>query len=220
VRGWLELLGVAALALLLGCPAPSGSGGYRYFEPPDGSDPWSHPIARWQLREGGAPAGPGAAAAPAPLGDRYVEFLSARRRALAAEVASWVQQESRGRYADDGAADVWPSFAEVLAAPGEDCDGLELLAYHALRALGFPSQELYRAILRHPSRDAHHMVTLWFETPDDPWVIDPTAAVTAPLRRMSQIPDWVPVKVFSETAEYSVGSGRAAPAASPPAARP
>jgi predicted transglutaminase-like cysteine proteinase len=214
------LLGVTALALAIGCQAPSGSGGYRYFEPPDGSDPWSHPIARWQLREGVAAPGPAPASGAELLRERYSDFLAARRRALAAEVATWVQQESRGRYADDGAADVWKSFAEVLAATSEDCDGLELLAYHALRALGFPSRELFRAILRHESRDVHHMVTLWFETPDDPWVIDPTAAVTAPLRRMSQIPHWVPVKVFSETAEYSVRGERPAPAASPPAALP
>ena len=47
------------------------------------------------------------------------------------------------------------------------------------------------------------MVTLWFEDPDDPWVIDPTGAMSSGLRRMSDIPGWEPLKVFSDDREFT-----------------
>ncbi len=201
---------VAFAALACAC---ARAGPYRYFSTPDPFDPWSYPIARWQAREraetprtvanapvGGLPGG----TAGAPLGARYGAFLSTSRRQLAGQVATWIQTESRARYVDDGPIDVWPSHAETLSIEGDDCDGLELLVYRTLLELGFPRAEVWRAILRNEALDLHHMVTLWFEAPDDPWVIDPTAAITRPPRRMSEIEGWVPVKVFSESAEYSV----------------
>jgi predicted transglutaminase-like cysteine proteinase len=130
--------------------------------------------------------------------------VAERRRALAEQVTRWVQEESRSRYRDDGAVDFWPTFDETLAAGEEDCDGLELLTYHALQELGFSERELFRAILRHQSFDMHHMVTLWFEDPSDPWVLDPTGNITTAMRRMSQIDYWVPVKLFTESIEYTV----------------
>jgi hypothetical protein len=48
------------------------------------------------------------------------------------------------------------------------------------------------------------MVTLWFEERADPWVIDPTGAMTSGMPRMSEIPDWVPIKLFSETENFTV----------------
>jgi hypothetical protein len=48
------------------------------------------------------------------------------------------------------------------------------------------------------------MVTLWFEDRNDPWVIDPTGAMTRGMPRMSDMPDWVPIKVFGEAEEYTV----------------
>jgi hypothetical protein len=48
------------------------------------------------------------------------------------------------------------------------------------------------------------MVTLWFENPEDPWVIDPTGAMTTGMPRMSEVPGWVPLKVFSEDEDFSV----------------
>jgi hypothetical protein len=48
------------------------------------------------------------------------------------------------------------------------------------------------------------MVTLWFEDPDDPWVIDPTGAMTLGMPHMSDMEEWVPIKVFSDEVEYSV----------------
>ena len=77
-------------------------------------------------------------------------------------------------------------------------------AIDALRDLGFRSDEVYRAIVYRPEDGQHHMVTLWFEDRSDPWVIDPTGAMTSGMRRMSAVPGWVPLKVFSDTTEYSV----------------
>ena len=48
------------------------------------------------------------------------------------------------------------------------------------------------------------MVTLWFESPADPWVIDPPGAMTLGMPRMSELSDWVPIKLFSESLEYTV----------------
>ena len=101
------------------------------------------------------------------------------------------------------------TLEETLQGDGDDCDGLELLTFHGLRDLGFRDDEVFRSIVYRPSDGQHHMVTLWFEDPNDPWVIDPTGAMTPGMPRMSQLPAWVPLKVFSETAEYTVRLGRA-----------
>ena len=82
---------------------------------------------------------------------------------------------------------------QVLAAGRDDCDGLELLGYSMLRRLGFPTQQLFRAVVRREHTAQHHMVTLWFEDEDDPWVIDPTGAMTTGMPRMSEVPSWVPI---------------------------
>ncbi len=212
--------------------APAVSAGpYSFFKTPGPRDPWSIRIGRWQLRQKAArragliesfpkpPATPmpelpavsssGARSARAGTGGerlatRYDAFLTARRRAIAEEVLRWVQAESEQSFVDDGPVDHWPTLAEVLAHDGDDCDGLELLTFHALRQMGFPEDRVYRAVLHRPRFDQHHMVTLWFEDGNDPWVLDPTATITNRLRRLSELQGWIPLKVFSESAEYTV----------------
>jgi len=71
---------------------------------------------------------------------------------------------------------------------------------------GFGADEVYRAVVFRPSDGQHHMVTFWFEDADDPWVIDPTGAMTSGMPRMSQVPEWSPLKVFSEDDDFSVHS--------------
>jgi predicted transglutaminase-like cysteine proteinase len=147
------------------------------------------------------------ASAPAiesDLREKYFDFRVQQRRALARKVASWIQSQARQHYREDGPVDHWATLEETLARGGDDCDGLELLVFHALRDLGFAESEVYRAIVVRPSDGQHHMVTLWFEDPDDPWVIDPTGAMTLGMPHMSELPDWEPIKVFSETVEYTV----------------
>jgi predicted transglutaminase-like cysteine proteinase len=138
------------------------------------------------------------------LRSKYERFRLERKRQMVRELAEWIQVQAREHYVPDGPLDHWATLEETLRSDGDDCDGLELLVFHALRDLGFEDHEVYRAIVYRPSDSQHHMVTLWFETPEDPWVIDPTGAMTRDLRRMSQMPEWVPLKVFSDTDEFTV----------------
>ena len=144
------------------------------------------------------------ASADPDLGAEFASFRAEQRRAVARQVASWIQGQARSHYVPDGAVDHWATFSETLARGGEDCDGLELLVNHFLRELGFAEAEVYRAIVYRPADGQHHMVTLWFEDAHDPWVIDPTGAMTTGMPHMSELRDWVPLKVFSETREFTV----------------
>jgi hypothetical protein len=212
------LLGGALLLGVAGCRtviAPDGP--FSYFAAPAPDDAWSRKIRGWQQRELESPAGPAPVAAEPPrvdpeergsLRSKYYEFLIERKRESARELATWIQEQSRDHYLPDGVVDHWATFEETLQNNGDDCDGLELLAFHSLRELGFRDDEVFRAIVVRPSDGQHHMVTLWFETPSDPWVIDPTGAMTTGMPRMSQVPGWKPLKVFSEKRDFTVVRGR------------
>ena len=225
------LAGLLALGgLAPGCAPPPfrteapRTAAYDYFALPGAGDAWSPKIAGWQERErsalpgtsAGSPASvsgsgrPGAGGAPSTpdLRAEFESFRVQQRRALARQVASWIQTQARDHYVPDGAVDHWATFAETLQRGGEDCDGLELLVNRLLRELGFGEESVYRAIVYRPADGQHHMVTLWFEDAEDPWVIDPTGAMTTGMPHMSELRDWVPLKVFSETQEFTV---RAAP---------
>jgi predicted transglutaminase-like cysteine proteinase len=200
---------------------------YRYFAPAPPGDLWSPKIRAWQARENAhlaaalgdnSPApvsGPGReAAAPssAELRQRYAEKRLASRarhrpgseRATARNIARWVQDQATEYYIPDGAVDHWATLEETLARGGDDCDGLELLTYHLLRDLGFGKERVFRAIVHRPSDGQHHMVTLWFEDLLDPWVLDPTGAMTEGMPRMSEVPSWVPLKVFGLKRDFTV----------------
>jgi hypothetical protein len=214
-------LAVALTAASVGCAIQSGalSGRYRFFALPSVGDAWSGKILGWQTREralgdteklavapasvseGGA--GGGSVSADGDLRAKYFAFRRAQKRALAEQVAGWIQREARNHYRSDGPIDHWATLSETLDQNGEDCDGLELLVYHFLRDLGFRDDEVFRAIVLRPSDGQHHMVTLWFESRDDPFVIDPTGAMTPGMPRLSEVPGWVPLKLFTETAEFT-----------------
>jgi hypothetical protein len=220
---------LALLALLLalgwGCASPLAAPPfYDYFSAPDSDDPWSRKIQRWQQRErfergedglrtpaavaqsGGDETGAGTM--PGDLEDKYRAFRIERKRALARDVAGWIQDQARQHYVPDGPIDHWATFTDTLRRNGDDCDGLELLTYQLLRDLGFGDDEVYRSIVYRRSDGQHHMVTLWFEDPQDPWVIDPTGAMTSGMPRMSEVPGWVPLKVFSGDRDFTVERGR------------
>lgn len=231
---WIRRADLFAAVMLvlsgMSCVTPPTSDptstGLDYFQSPDSDDVWTPKIEGWQRRErfdaalltplGSGPAvesaGYSAANDKLPIDQKaetglrakYFHFRAERRRSLAQDVARWIQAEAKLHYREDGAVDHWATLEETLARGGDDCDGLELLAFHALRDLGFSDSEVYRAIVVRPSDGQHHMVTLWFEDLDDPWVIDPTGAMTLGMPRMSELEEWVPIKVFSERLEYSV----------------
>jgi predicted transglutaminase-like cysteine proteinase len=186
---------------------------YQYFARPAPDDAWSAKIRGWQERERRshtpatvAKAG-NATPRDLPPGDLRASFNSFRRehkRALARELAVWVQAQARDHYVADGPIDHWATLEETFEHNGDDCDGLELLAFNMLRELGFSDSEVYRAIVVRRSDGQHHMVTLWFEDSQDPWVIDPTGAMTLGMPHMSDLPDWTPLKVFSEDRNFTV----------------
>lgn len=227
LRGLVAL--VTALVLGAGCATPARPTSHvdrtlRYFEAPIPEDPWTPQIASWQARERALPdvellrppapvSNPPASATDrrprndagqADLRAEYFAFRTERKRGMARELAAWIQATSKQHYIPDGPVDHWATTAETLARNGDDCDGLELLTYHTLRDLGFREEEVYRAIVFRPSDRQHHMVTLWFEDPSDPWVIDPTGAMTLGMPRMSDLPEWKPIKVFTDRLEYTV----------------
>jgi hypothetical protein len=216
-----------AVVLLLGCVSaplpPLSLHDFDYFAAPRQDDPWTPKIAGWQRRESATPqeveapaavAGPGSRFAPPGEDDlalrtKYASFRSERRRMVAREFAEWIQAEAKQHYIADGPVDHWATLEETLRHGGDDCDGLELLVFHGLRDLGFGEDEVFRSIVYRPEDGQHHMVTLWFEDRDDPWVIDPTGAMSSGLRRMSSIPGWVPLKVFSQDREFTAQPARA-----------
>ena len=208
---------LTALALWGGCRSPIGSApGYRYFGEPSVDDAWSPKIRGWQDRERRSVSGESPASVahagkraqePEEGGDlraKYDVFRMERKRALAREVAAWTQEQAHVHYRADGPIDHWATLEETFRSNGDDCDGLELLAFNFLRDLGFSADEVFRAIVVRRADGQHHMVTLWFEDPQDPWVIDPTGAMTQGMPRMSEMPEWVPLKLFTEDRDYTV----------------
>lgn len=209
---------------------------YGYFTPPTYNDAWSAKIGAWQRRER-ADYGPVSSSGESrveplenleqedqlaevaqrvdPSGGlrgKYFVYRAERKRQMARSLAAWIQKQAQEHYFPDGPIDHWATLEETLDRDGDDCDGLELLTFHALRDLGFRSEEVFRAIVYRPLDGQHHMVTLWFEDQADPWVIDPTGAMTLGMPRMSDLPNWVPLKVFSDTTEYTVLPDPAPPA--------
>lgn len=220
----IAIAAALTLSLVGGCRTvlPIDPGSYQYFAEPPADDAWSHKIRGWQRREigssGAADTQGDAATAPVAgrehpglervrvgdLREKYDAFRAERRRGLARDIASWIQTQAREHYVPDGAIDHWATFAETFATNGDDCDGLELLTFRFLLELGFPQDQVFRSIVVRRSDGQHHMVTLWFEDPDDPWVIDPTGAMTTGMPRMSDVPEWVPLKVFSDERDFTV----------------
>ncbi|MBW2542686.1 MAG: hypothetical protein JRF15_11395 [Deltaproteobacteria bacterium] len=219
-------LGIAAAFFVAVCigwgcaGALSGPVSYRYFSEPPVGDAWGHKIEIWQARERAEQQAPGrevptpavasgddsdaASDRPSDLRSKYADFRRQSKRALARELADWIQQQAQHHYIADGPIDHWATLEETFRTNGDDCDGLELLVYHLLRDLGFDESEVFRAIVYRRSDNQHHMVTFWFEDRNDPWVIDPTGAMTSGMPRMSELPGWAPLKVFGEDSNYDV----------------
>src|SRR5262245_37888428 len=95
------LFGAAALLGVVGCRTmlfPDGTE-ISYFAAPSPDDAWSRKIRGWQQRELEGPAGPAPVAAEPPrvdpaergsLRNKYNEFLAARKRESARELATWI----------------------------------------------------------------------------------------------------------------------------------
>ncbi len=216
--------GLVLLALgLLSCVGPRTPfpESYRWFEAPRDADPWRAPIREWQARvrahQDGAeapkahPTRAVSAALPrrgaevgdtSSLADAYHRFQRDERKRIVGEVAVWIQEQARHHFVPDPGIDIWPTPEEVLASGGDDCDGLAFLAHRLLLGLGFDEDELFLAIVRRDRDGLHHMIGLWFGDGEDPWIVDPTGAMTTKLVRMSEIGGWEPLAVFTETSHF------------------
>jgi hypothetical protein len=227
---------VALAALLCSCAAgtvprlssaPSPAPAWSFFAKAP-ADVWSGKIEDWQRRQRSdrpalAEREPKASLFPAEhdlLLAKSDAFRQRERRALATRITAFSQAEARRHYRwdpeTDLASDPWPTSLELYQRDGDDCDGLDLIAYDLLLQFGFPPEELYRAVLRRERDGAHHMATLWFERPDDPWLIDATGAISRRMARLSNVRGWTPLRVFDERAQWAVEP--LAPAAPAPAA--
>lgn len=196
---------------------------YDYFVRPSHDDPWSVKIEDWQSREklgaslalnvespsvseSGSTSPSASAAHDEQLRAKYLEFRLTQKRAIVRDVADWIQTVAEQHYLEDGPVDHWATLEETLRRNGDDCDGLELLVYRTLRELGFSDTEVFRAVVYRTADKQHHMVTMWFEDPHDPWIVDPTGAMAPRMMRMSQISGWVPIKIFGDELEFTVRS--------------
>lgn len=212
------LLGALLLGLSLGCTTTTTGQRYDFFGEgtPTSHDPWSPKIATWQKREiehrrsyRVAPNADGTSRSGL-LSKKFALFLGGKKRSLAREITEFSQQEARRHYRADDPTDLegdhWPTTRELFVNNGDDCDGLDLIAYNLLRESGFAEDKLYRLVVRRNRDGAFHMVTLWFEDRDDPWVLDATGAMSMKMRRYSGMPyGWTPVVIFNERLSYPVG---------------
>jgi hypothetical protein len=142
------------------------------------------------------------------LVERIGDFAAEERRELAEKIAFLALWEGRTHYRLDEdptlAGDHWPTYSELAQRDGDDCDGLDLIAYRLLAEFGFPRGQIFRAVMRRDIDRRNHMVTLWFEDPKDPWVFDATGAMTRRLVRFSNVEGWTPTAVFNEHEQFSV----------------
>lgn len=204
-----------------GCASPPGDLRVEFFAPPASDDPFYSKIVDWQQRQRLDPPVREITAAAAeadldpaefPFGLLRLKFesvLNRHKRRLAREFTEWSQRQARMHYKPDPettlAGDHWPTLREFFENNGDDCDGLDLIAYGLLRESGFREGEVYRLIVRRDSDGANHMVSVWFEDPQDPWVIDATGAMSREMLRYSQMPaGWTPRMMFDETTMYNV----------------
>lgn len=224
---------LAAALVVGGCATTSGGGkprNARHFDffgaavaNDDKADPFYPKVEEWQGRmqkEGVRLPKSDRSLRAGMQSGKLLEAMGAyrdeQRMELAKRVTDWSQHVARRYYKwdpgnEDPQWDHWPTVGELLATNGDDCDGLDLIAYQMLREFGFPADRVYRGIIERNRDKANHMVTLWFEDPKDPWVLDATGAVTFEMRRFSQLEGWTPTKIFNERGQFlAVESARPA----------
>jgi hypothetical protein len=199
---------------LVGCATqPKSWVTYRFFVEAEPGDVWFDKVRDWQRREIASRAAEDVEQAHDHFADgslrsAFVKFSREERRKLAQQFVAWAQEQAMIYYRfdeqQDLAGDQWPTSHDLFVQDGDDCDGLDLISYNLMIELGFPESEIYRAVIRRDRDGEFHMVTFWFEDPDDPWVIDTTGAMTLRLRRLSEVPGWTPAVVFNAQTHYTV----------------
>lgn len=130
-------------------------------------------------------AAPAEAGSPngASLRSKYSSFQDSQRRETAREIMAWSQQR------------------------GGKAGSLE----QGLREMGFSGREIVQAVVKSNRDGRRHHVTLWFDNRNDPWVLDATGAATQQMTRLSQLGQWAPVELASNTANYRIQGDRVQP---------
>jgi predicted transglutaminase-like cysteine proteinase len=197
-----------------GCAATRQPLHYQFFTEARASDPWYDKVTSWQRRSRREsserpPTHQPMTAGTVLLRTKMAAFESDNRRDLARRINAWAQTQARAHYVaerdgEDPALDQWPTIRELLARDGDDCDGLDLIAYRLLLEFGFPRSQVYRVVVRRNRDRTNHMVTVWFEDRNDPWVLDATGAMTRTLARFSQMSGWTPTRMFNESGQFTV----------------
>jgi|SRR5215475_9619971 len=215
MRAGALLFALALLpAALVGCATqPRSWVTYRFFVEAEPGDVWFDKVRDWQHREIASRVAEDVAQdhdqfTEGSLRSAFVKFSREERRKLAQQFVAWAQEQAMIYYRFDDqqdlAGDQWPTSHDLFVQNGDDCDGLDLISYNLMLELGFPESEIYRAVIRRDYDGEFHMVTFWFEDPDDPWVIDTTGAMTLRLRRLSEVPGWTPAVLFNAQTHYTV----------------
>jgi hypothetical protein len=215
------LLAACALAFLsFACASPRIGNTFEFFRPARAEDPFYPKIVDWQERSSLESDGIDVLASLPEgeitgsdqfgvLHEKFDRFLTDQKRDLARQFTAWSQRQARLHWRPDPETtlkgDHWPTLREFFTTNGDDCDGLDLIAYGLLREAGFRADETYRMIVRRKRDGANHMVTLWFENREDPWVIDATGAMSLEMVRFSDLPPgWLPRMMFNEKEMYNV----------------
>jgi len=210
-------IGLVLAALCVLAPAcatpPHPQISYRFFVAAEPGDVWYEKVRQWQEREiAGNPAELRRSAVPDErsglIREKFRAFADEERRELARRFVAWAQEQAMQHYRFDDRQDLegddWPTTKDLFERNGDDCDGIDLISYNLMLDLGFPEDRIYRAVIRRDYDGEFHMVTLWFEREDDPWVIDTTGAMTMRMRRISELPGWTPAVIFNATGHYTV----------------
>lgn len=218
----LAIQGSACTHTITGNSDSPGAGFDFFADTSSEGDIWFYKVAEWQTRAVRqenertepllGPGSEGARLSPEQVDNsgllrlKMGGFAAQEKRRLAKKINTWSQREARRHYRieddQDPRKDNWPTFEELLASNGDDCDGLDLIVYGLLLDFGFQRERVYRAIVRRERDRGNHMVTLWFEDPNDPWVLDATGAMTFSMRRFSEVEGWTPLKVFNEREQF------------------
>src|SRR5262245_57564892 len=208
-------LALAALAAAAGCATPPKPVvTYRFFVPAAPGDVWFEKVRDWQAREvAEEPAEIRRSVEPDAhsglLSKKFRAFADEEKRQLARRFIAWAQKQAMQHYRFDDRQDIagddWPTTKDLFDKNGDDCDGIDLISSNLMLDLGFPEDKIFRAVIRRDYDGEFHMVTLWFEKPDDdPWVIDTTGAMTMKMRHISELPGWTPAVIFNATNHYTV----------------
>ena len=215
MRASALLVALALLpGILAGCASrPKTWTTYKFFVDAEPGDVWFDKVRDWQVREVEGRAADAerrarGADATGSLRTSFLQFAGEERRKLAQRFVAWAQEQAMIYYRFDAqqnlAGDEWPTSHDLFEQNGDDCDGLDLISYNLLLELGFPEPEIYRAVIRRDYDGEFHMVTFWFESQDDPWVLDTTGAMSLRMRHLSELPGWTPAVIFNAQTHYTV----------------